>query len=183
MNNLIEKRWSPRAFENKAIEEEKLNEIFKAAGTAPSAFNAQPWRYIVGNKFKNTKVYDQIFSTLAEANKVWAKHAPVLLLTVSEVISSHNNKPNATAEYDLGSSTAYLSLQALELDIYVHQMSGYDPKLAQEIFSIPNTMKPLSVIALGYMGHKSILPDNLAEKEQYNGTRKPVSEIFLDNGF
>jgi nitroreductase len=134
MNQLIEKRWSPRAFENKPIEQEKLEIIFKAAGTAPSAFNAQPWRYIVGDRFEHSEVYDQIFSTLAPANQVWAKQAPVLLLSVSEVISSHNQKLNATAEYDLGSSTAYLSLQALELDIFVHQMSGFNPQLAKEIF-------------------------------------------------
>jgi len=183
MNNLIEKRWSPRAFDEKAIEQEKLDAIFTAAGTAPSAFNAQPWRYIVGNKFENSETYDQIFSTLAEPNKVWAEHAPVLLITVSEIISSHNGKLNSTAEYDLGASTAYLSLQALELGVYVHQMSGFDPNKAREIFNIPEQFKPLSVIALGYLGDKNILPDNLKERESFNRVRKPLNEVVLSSGF
>ncbi|NBG65409.1 nitroreductase family protein [Acidiluteibacter ferrifornacis] len=183
MNNLIEKRWSPRAFEDKAIEKEKLDEIFTAAGTAPSAFNAQPWRFIVGNKFQNKSVYEQIFSTLAPANKVWAENAPVLVLTVSEIVSSYNGKLNSTAEYDLGASTAYLSLQALELDVYVHQMSGFDTAMARDIFNIPEEMKPLSVIALGYLGDKNILPEALAEKESSKRVRKSLNEVVMIDGF
>jgi hypothetical protein len=44
-------------------------------------------------------------------------------------------------------------------------------------------MKPLSVIALGYIGDKNTLPENLAEREAYNRVRKSMDEIFLSSGF
>ena len=39
-------RWSPRAFEPVTIEEETLLGFIEAARWAPSAFNAQPWRFL-----------------------------------------------------------------------------------------------------------------------------------------
>ena len=43
-------RWSPRAFSPKPVETEKLQSLFEAARWAASAFNEQPWRFIIGIK-------------------------------------------------------------------------------------------------------------------------------------
>ena len=40
-------RRSVRQFEAAAIPEAELRELLRLAGRAPSAFNAQPWRFIV----------------------------------------------------------------------------------------------------------------------------------------
>lgn len=50
VNELIQNRWSPRAFSDKKIEKEKLQSIFEAARWSASAFNAQPWRFLVAYK-------------------------------------------------------------------------------------------------------------------------------------
>lgn len=42
INELIRKRWSPRAFSDKSVEVETLNRLFEAARWAPSSFNQQP---------------------------------------------------------------------------------------------------------------------------------------------
>lgn len=183
MNELIKKRWSPRAFENKQISQEDLDIIFTSAGKAPSAFNGQPWKYIVGDKFKNKETYDKIVSTLIEFNQNWATQAPVLILTVAEVISSHNGKENPTATYDLGGSVAYLSLQAMELGIFSHQMSGLDNKKAAELFNVGDNDKVITAIALGYLGDKSTLPESIAEKEIKESSRKSITEIRFSNKF
>ncbi|MDR3323123.1 MAG: nitroreductase family protein, partial [Zoogloeaceae bacterium] len=39
-------RWSPRAFDESVISEAELRRFFEAARWAPSAYNAQPWRFI-----------------------------------------------------------------------------------------------------------------------------------------
>ena len=41
-------RWSPRAFTGEAMPQDQLMSLFEAARWAPSAFNAQPWRFLVG---------------------------------------------------------------------------------------------------------------------------------------
>lgn len=179
MNELIAKRWSPRAFENKELTQKDIETIMISAGKAPSAFNVQPWKFIVGNRFKNKEVYDKIVSTMIEFNQMWAVQAPVLIMTVAEVVSSYNGKENATAVYDLGGSVAYLSLQALELGIYSHQMSGFDADKAKEVFNLDDNHKAISIVALGYLGDKSTLPEALAEKESPESDRKPLEEITI----
>lgn len=51
----LKKRKSTRAFTNKEVTEEQINTIIKAAGTAPSGVNTQPWNVAVvtGNSKKN----------------------------------------------------------------------------------------------------------------------------------
>tara|TARA_R110002049_G_scaffold282328_3_gene462156 strand:+ start:1478 stop:2029 length:552 start_codon:yes stop_codon:yes gene_type:complete len=183
MNTLIANRWSPRAFENKEIVQEDLDLIFKAAGKAPSAFNAQPWKFIVGDKFKNKETYEKILNILVEANQKWAIQAPVLILTIAEVVSPHNGKENSTAIYDLGGSVAYLSLQAMELGIYTHQMSGLDSKKAEKVFNVDASHRVITAVALGYLGDKSTLPEPFAEKETPESSRKLIEAIRFTSGF
>ncbi len=76
VHELISARWSPRAYDTKPVESEKLQRIFEAARWAASASNLQPWYFMVG--FKGDKVYDSIFATLAEFNQLWVVNAPVL---------------------------------------------------------------------------------------------------------
>ena len=47
---VIRKRRSIRAYENRDVEEDKLRRILEAARIAPSAGNTQPWRLIVIRK-------------------------------------------------------------------------------------------------------------------------------------
>ena len=48
--NLITKRQSDRGYLDKDIEEDKLQRILEAGRLAPSACNAQPWKFIVVNE-------------------------------------------------------------------------------------------------------------------------------------
>ena len=81
MNNIhqiIRDRYSTVIFSSKQIEDEKISSLFEAARWAPSAFNEQPWRFIVGVKGKDEN-YRKIYNCLMEANQAWAKFAPVLV--------------------------------------------------------------------------------------------------------
>ena len=44
---VIQKRYSCRAYQDKPIEQDKLDQIFEAARQAPSAKNLQDWRFVV----------------------------------------------------------------------------------------------------------------------------------------
>ena len=45
--DVIEKRYSMRGFEDKEVEQEKLDKILKAAQLAPTGVNFQPFKVIV----------------------------------------------------------------------------------------------------------------------------------------
>ena len=163
INHLCEKRWSPRAFAEKAIDKDKLQSIFEAARWSASAYNAQPWRFMVG--YKGDKVFAEILDTLLEYNQLWAGKAPVLILNCYQINFSHNNKPNAVAKYDLGQAVANYSLEAMNQSLYVHQMTGFDAVKANNSFGLGLEITAFSVSALGYLGNINLLPDNLQKLE------------------
>ena len=136
----IKNRWSPRAFSNKRIKPDKLERIFEAARWSASCFNEQPWRFLIGVKGQDD-TWEKIFGTLAEGNQVWCESVPVLVMLITKKSFSHTNRVNKWAEYDLGQTAAYISIQAMTEGLYVHQMAGFDSALAQKSFSIPNLQK------------------------------------------
>ena len=81
VHELIASRWSPYVFSSRPIASEDLRALFEAARWAPSCFNEQPWRYLVGER-SNAEAFERILSCLAEGNRQWAQHAPVLALGV-----------------------------------------------------------------------------------------------------
>jgi nitroreductase len=89
---LILKRWSPRAFSDRSIDPDDLKKVFLAASWAPSCFNEQPWRFIVGHKGDTT--FDRIVDSLVGFNKQWAAAAPVLFLTAAKKTFSRNGSPS-----------------------------------------------------------------------------------------
>jgi len=77
LHPLIADRWSPRAFDEKAtISAEDLTAIFEAARWAPSAFNAQPWKFILG--LRGDENFKLISSVLIPFNQEWATKSSAL---------------------------------------------------------------------------------------------------------
>jgi nitroreductase len=147
---LLHNRFSPRAFRSGSVQSEALESLFKAASLSPSAYNDQPWVFFVATK-DNAVEHEKIASLLVEGNRVWASQAPVLVLVVARTTFAHNGSVNPYAAYDTGGAVAHLTTQATSLDIYVHQMAGYDHAKAIELFDLPENFQPLTVLALGHL--------------------------------
>ena len=93
IHDLLTHRWSPRAFEDRAVEPEKLRSLFEAARWASSSFNAQPWFYIVATK-DDPENYNRVLQCFVEFNQGWAKNAPVVAISVARLKFEHNGGPN-----------------------------------------------------------------------------------------
>jgi nitroreductase len=172
-------RWSPRAFADRDVSLADLKKIFEAARWAPSCFNEQPWRFIVGHR--NSETYKKIADALVPANQAWALNAPVLILSVAKTRFSNNDSPNYYALHDLGAADGFITLQAASMGIATHQMAGFDQAKAREAFAIPEVYAIGSVMALGYQGDPSTLSERFQGQEQSPRSRKPLSEIALSS--
>ena len=174
---LITKRHSPRAFSNQPVEAEKMDALFEAARWAASSYNEQPWRFIVASKG------DEAYATLLEGlnpwNRSWAEAAPVLVYGLAKKHFSHNDAPNRHSWYDLGAAIANLSIQAADLDLYLHQMAGIFPDQMHEALNVPDEYEVVVALAIGYKGDPSSLPADLAEKETAPRSRKPLTEVVF----
>src|SRR6202453_349752 len=93
VNELIRERWSPRAFLGKPVEAAKLLSVLEAARWAPSSSNEQPWSFLVA-RAEEPEEFAKMLECLVEGNQVWAKEAPVLLISVMKRTFAQNGKPN-----------------------------------------------------------------------------------------
>ena len=181
---LLKERWSPLAFAETPVPPAALLTLFEAVRWSASSFNEQPWRFIVGARDGDEETYQKILETLVPGNQAWASTAPVLILGIARSTFSHNGAPNAVALYDLGQAVGSLTFQASELGLYLHQMGGYDKEAARKAFAIPDDYALAAVIALGYEGDLSRLPDEKlqARHSSPSRVRKPLSELIFSGG-
>lgn len=180
VHDLLQARWSPYSFDaDRPVETETLASLFEAARWAMSAYNAQPWRYIVANRATDEALWHQVLSTLVEGNQPWAKHVPVLALGCVETRFEANGEPNPTARHDLGAASACLTFEATARGLVVHQMSGIVHDRVRETFSLPDTVEPVTALAIGYAGSNPALDSDYAKRDDGKRSRKPFSEIIL----
>ena len=172
-------RWSPRAFSPRAVPEETLMAAFEAARWAASAYNEQPWRFIIARTEEDRK---RFLAFLMEANQAWAKEAPVLVVVCGKKTFSRNDKPNRTYQHDAGAAAAYLTLGASLNGLISHGMSGFDQEGASATLGLPPDFEPISVFALGYRGETSQLPEETAQGEVPSG-RRPAKDSIMEGRF
>lgn len=175
----IRRRWSARSFADRAVGDSELRRVFQAARWAASAYNDQPWRFLLGRK--GDKTHKAIYDALIGFNQEWAGRAPVLILGLARTRYSHNGTANLYALYDLGSAVGQLTVEAAALGLTTHQMAGFDQERARKSLKIPAEYALGTVIALGYQGE----PETLANNERLLGLetapreRRPLEETVL----
>lgn len=178
IHDIVATRWSPRAFDTKPVEAEKLRSLFEAARWAASSYNAQPWYFIVATK-DDPKNFQKILDSFVEFNQSWAKNAPVLALSVAGLKFEHNGEPNRHAFHDVGQAAASIAMEANAQGLQIHQMAGILPDKARELFSIPEGYEAVAGIAIGYPGKAESLPDHLRERENAPRARKPLNSFVF----
>lgn len=182
IHELIRERWSPRAFSDKRVAPEVLRSLFEAARWAASSSNEQPWAYLVATK-DDGEIFAKMVGVLVEFNADWAKHAPVLALSVAHLKMERDGKPNRVALHDVGTATAQLTFEANARGLFVHQMAGFSAEKARDTFGIPEDWEPVAAIAIGYPGNADSLPQKLRERELAPRTRKPLKEFVMSGSW
>lgn len=176
IHEVLHRRWSPRAFADRPVEREKLLSVFEAARWTASSNNEQPWHFIVATR-DEPEEFGRLLACLVERNQSWAKAAPVLMIGAVSTAFARNGVANKHAWYDLGQAVANLTAQATALGLYLHQMAGFSPEKARSTYVIPASAEPVVVIALGYPGDPSTLPDDLRQRELTPTARKPLGQF------
>jgi nitroreductase len=175
--NLIASRQSDRKYSDNTVEKEKLDRIVEAGRMAPSACNAQPWKFIVVTE-------PQLVVQIAEAASAkligmngFVAQAPVILVIVREK-PNMSSKVGATIKnkdyslIDIGIATENICLQAKAEGIGSCIIGWFDERMIRKILDIPKSKRVELIITLGY---------SLSEKREKR--RKPVEEIVSYNKY
>ncbi|HWZ21633.1 MAG TPA: nitroreductase family protein [Cytophagaceae bacterium] len=177
----IKKRRSGRAYVERPVEAEKIHIVLEAARWAPSSSNEQPWRYILATK-ENTELYNKVFDSLADGNKVWVTKAPVLLVSLAKKTFIRNGAVNRHALYDTGAANCLLCLQTSALGLNAHQMGGFDYAKLKESLSLSDDFDIASVISIGYPSDLNELSETLRMREVAPRERYTQAEFMIHPG-
>lgn len=180
INHLFINRWSPRSFSDKELKEETLFKLFEAARFAPSAFNEQPWHFIYA--LSSDLAWQKIYDTLVDFNKLWTKKAKAFIVILSKKRFSQNDKLNETSHFDTGAAWQNLALQARDLGLVAHAMSGLNFTQLKENLNVSDDYDIIATVALGYPGLVNDLPDDLKEIEKPSN-RKKINEFISREKF
>jgi nitroreductase len=179
IQELLQNRWSPRAFADRDVEPGDLQSLFEAARWAASSYNAQPWHFVIATHH-DPEAFERVLGCLVEFNQGWAKGAPLIGISVAKLNFDDGN-PNRHAYHDVGQAAANLAIEAAAKGLQLHQMAGILVDKAREVLSIPAGYDPVAGFALGYPGDAQALPEKLRERELAARQRKQASS-FVHQG-
>ena len=174
---IFARRWSPRAFDEATpVPHDALASMLEAARWSPSAYNRQPWRFIISDRFQDEAAWRRVLAALAPGNQRWAQRAPLLVVLAALVRDEMGE--NAWAEHDAGQAALAFVLQAAALGYAAHQMAGFDPEAIAKALGLPDEARPRVVIAVGKPASPDVLDDEeLKKRERAPRERKPLEEI------
>jgi len=161
--DLISKRYSVRAYQPEAVEDEKLLKILEAARLAPTAANRQPFQVIVmhtqGRKSELGRIYRQ----------PWFVQPP-LILCVCGVPSQgwvRSTDHRRYLDVDVAIVMDHIVLAATDLGLGTCWIAAFNAPAAREALQLPEEIEPLVFTPLGYPADKP------GPKE-----RKPLIELI-----
>ena len=122
----ILERWSSRAFTGAAVAEADLRTCFEAARWAPSAFNAQPWRFVYAHR--DRPEWDAFLALLTPRNRKWAYRAGALVFVASRTDFDYGGERIQidSHAFDTGAACALFAVQAQALGYATRAMGGFD---------------------------------------------------------
>jgi nitroreductase len=140
----IRKRYSCRAYQDKPIEPNKLEQLFEAARLAPSAKNLQDWRFVaVTNKETKHKLVE------AANNQKFLEKAGVILIACSNC-NEVMRCDQSIGPIDVAIALEHIALQATELGLATCWIGSFYPEKVRPIVGIPEDIAIIELMAIGY---------------------------------
>lgn len=175
IHDVVAERWSPYVYADTPVDDATIASLLEAARWAPSSFNEQPWRFLVGRK--DDAAWQAIRDCLVPGNRAWAEAAPLLLVSVASLRYARNDKPNAHAWHDVGLATGNLLAEATARGLVVHPMGGFSADGIRERFGVPEDFAPIATLAIGHHGDPAAADEALRGYEARPRLRHPLASL------
>lgn len=179
----IKERRSIRKYQAHPVPKKTIEEVLVSAGWAPSAHNAQPWRFVV---LADALVKRELAEAMAESWTVdIAKYrlniepekfkfrverfatAPVLVLACLTMGGMDNfcDEKRQKCERDLAMQSLAAALENMLLAAHAKGLGacwfcapGFCKETVRKVLKIPDEVEPEALIAMGYPAEKPPMP-------------------------
>lgn len=177
MLELIRTRQSDRSYSDRSVEKEKVERITEAGRLAPSACNAQPWKFII---VENRELLDQL-AVAASARLLgmnsFVSQAPLQIVVVREKANMSSRigatvKNKDYSRIDIGIASENICLQARAEGLGSCMIGWFDEKMVKKLLRIPSSKRVELIITIGYPA-----------KEVREKRRRPSNEVISTNQY
>ncbi len=156
----IRKRYSCRAYQDRPIEQEKLDQLFEAAREAPSAKNMQDWRFVVvTDREKLRRVAES-----TNKPQIFEKAGAIIVACSNSDYVMGCGQP--IGPIDVAIALEHIALQATELGLGTCWIGSFSPEKVRPIVGVPENIAIIELMAVGYPA-----------KGQRQTSREPVEKI------
>jgi len=174
--DVVKRRRSIRSFLNRPVERNKLDLCLEAARLAPSACNAQPWKFLVFDDPVKREAICRAACSGIYRTSGFVSGAPVVILALN---TKGKLLPDLAGRFqgkhypliDLGIAGEHLVLQAVELGLGTCWVGWFNARAVSRLLGLPKKEKPVALIPLGYP----------AEEESTRTPRQSLEEISSFN--
>ena len=141
---VIKKRYSCRTYQDKPIEQDKLDQIFEAARQAPSAKNLQDWRFVV---VTDKKIKQQVTGCTNHQDAFGQAGA---IIAACSVCGETMKCGQRIAPIDVSIALEHIALMATELGLATCWIGSFDAEKVRQVLEIPKDVAIIELMALGY---------------------------------
>ncbi len=144
-SELIETRYSVRAYKADPVEDEVLNQVLEAARLAPTAANRQPFQIIViptaGREAELKRIYPS----------KWFAQAPLVICACGIPAQGWTRRDGKNyTDVDVAIVMDHLTLAAASLGLGTCWIAAFDPMAARQVLGLPDGVEPIVFTPLGY---------------------------------
>ncbi len=145
VSKAIQSRRSIRAYDFREVEEDKLARVLDSGRLSPSAGNRQERRLIVVRDAKKRQLLSE-----AARNQKFVAEAPVVLAACS--VETEYTMACGQLAYPIDTAIAvdHITLAAVEEGLGTCWIGAFNEKKVKEILSIPNNIRVVALLPLGY---------------------------------
>ncbi len=165
----IANRYSVRSYLDKKVEPEKLRSIFSAVRLAPSARNAQEWRFVV---VTDPELREQVAKA---GGQPFLKECPVIVAACAETDRRAMKCGELAYTVDLAIAIDHLTLAATAMGLGTCWIGSFDPVMVQDALDIPKEYPVVALLSLGYPAEQG--------KPAVEKSRLALNDILFENGW
>lgn len=159
----IRARRKALAYEDRPIEDEKLERILEAGRRTPSSRNEQRWDFVLVQDPERLRRLSQVWRGAAHI-----ADSPAAIAVVAPI--GDDPRTAESINFDLGQAVSSMMLAATDLGIGSRHASVVDYELGAEILGLPDDRRLTWLVGLGYPADRPIQPLR-------NHDRRPFDEV------
>ncbi len=156
----IQQRYSVRQYKDQPVEAEKLERVLEAARLAPSASNRQEWRFVV---VTDAETRQKLMA--AAGGQGFVGQAPVVIAACAETDEHVMRCGLMCYPIDVAIALEHIALQAVAEGLGTCWVGAFDAEAVKEILDIPQQIRVVQLMPLGYPDDQPGIKHRLALEE------------------